>query len=241
MNILSLLYTELLWRPLLNSLVFIYAILPWQDVGIATVILTILTRVIVLPLHLKAQRAQKDLARIQPEIKRIQEQYKNDREKQGQMLMELYQKHKVNPFSGCLIMLIQLPILIALFSVFRNGLSPESFDYLYGFVPNPGALNPISFGIIDVTKGNIYLGVFAAITQFIQSKITTPPVKTDTKKKNDFSQIFQKQMMYLFPVLIVFWSVKFPAALLIYWTTLNVFGIIQELILKKFGYKKEVD
>ena len=116
----SFLYNELLWRPLFNGLIFFYTVLPVADLGIAIIALTIIIRTILAPVLWKAQKAQKELQIIQPEIKKIQGQFKNDKEGQGKALMELYARHKVNPFSGCLLMLIQFPILIALLNVFQN-------------------------------------------------------------------------------------------------------------------------
>ena len=120
MNPIIFIYTEFLYRPLFNGLVLIYTILPWQDLGVAIIFLTIIIRFILTPLFLKSKKAQIELARIQPEIKKIQNSLKNDKEAQGKALMELYAKNKVNPFSGCLVAIIQLPILIALFRVFQK-------------------------------------------------------------------------------------------------------------------------
>lgn len=232
MNPFLSLYNEFLWRPLFNGLVFFYNLLPWQDFGLAIIIFTIIIRIILAPLMLKAQRAQKELSKIQPEIKKTQEQFKNDREAQGRAMMELYAKHKVNPFSGCLMMLLQLPLLIALFSVFQQSFKPESMSYLYSFVTNPGVLNPISFGILDLSKGNIYLGVLAAATQYIQSKLTivTP---APSPAGGDFAKALRWQALYFLPVLILVWSFKLPSALILYWTVLNFLGIVQEIIVKK--------
>lgn len=239
MNIFSLLYTEILWRPLFNGLVFFYSLFGLYDAGIAIVVLTVFLRILLLPLHLKAQRSQYDLARIQPEIKHAQEQFKNDREAQGKALMDIYAKNKINPFSGCLVMLLQLPILIAMFSVFRHGFQPEQLSFLYSFVPHPESLNPIGFGFLDLSVGNIWLGIAAAITQYFQTRLSLPP-PVPSATKNDFASMMQKQTLYLLPVLILFWSRTFPAALIVYWTTQNIFGIVQEIVVKKVKAKQGV-
>jgi YidC/Oxa1 family membrane protein insertase len=228
----------MLWRPLFNGLIWFYNIIPGQDLGLAILALTVVIRVVMTPLHWKARTAQQDLARIQPEIKRIQEQFKNNKEAQGKGLMELYSKHKVNPFSGCLVMIIQLPILIALFQVFRQGFEVEMLQYLYSFIANPGVLNHISFGFLDLSKGNLYLGVLAAATQFFQTKMTMPP-QTTTSQKADFAQIFQKQMLYVFPLLLLVWSYTLPAALILYWTALNILGIVQEILVRYIAKRKQ--
>ena len=237
MNPLLYLYNELLWRPLFNGLVWLYTVLPIQDTGFAIIVLTIILRLILTPLLLKGQRAQKELAVLQPEIKRLQEQHKDNKETQGKALMELYAKHKVNPLSGCLLMLVQLPILIALFQVFQKGFDPSNLSYLYDFIKNPGALNPISFGVLDLSKGNIYLGILAAASQFLQTKMTLPSLKP-ASGKNDFSSILQWQTTYIFPALILVWSYSLPSALTLYWTVLNILGIVQEIIIKKTASRK---
>lgn len=232
MNPFIYLYTELLWRPLFNGLIFFYNTFPWQDFGLAIIALTIVIRLLLTPLFIKAQHAQKKLSLIQPEIKRLQEQHKNNKETQGKALMELYASHKVNPFSGCLMMLLQLPILIALFGVFQGVFKPENLAYLYSFVQNPGTLNPLSFGVLDLSRGNVYLGALAALTQYFQSKlISVPP--SSSADKGDFSKAMRWQTLYFLPILILFWSYSLPSALTLYWTVLNILGIVQEIILHK--------
>lgn len=237
MSQITSIYNELLYRPLFNGLVFLYNVLPWQDLGLAIILLTLVIRIILAPLLWKAQKAQKDLARIQPDIKKIQEENKSNREAQGKAMMELYAKHKVNPFSGCLVLLVQLPILIALFGVFRSGFDPAQLAYLYQFIKNPGVLDPLSFGFLDLSRGNIFLGVVAAVTQFLQTKMITPPMPK-TSGKQDFASIMQAQSLYIFPLLILFWSYTFPAALTLYWTALNVFAILQEIIMRQIANRK---
>lgn len=231
MNIFSFLYTEVLYKPLFNVLVWLYTTAPFADLGLAIIILTLFIRLLLAPLMWKAQTAQKRLSSLQPEVKRLQEAHKENKETQGKALMELYAEHNVNPFSGCVVMLIQIPILIALFRVFQLGFMASELQYLYSFVHNPGALNPISFGILDLSKGNLYLGAVAAITQFFQIKMSTPGPVAGQKK--DFASMLQFQSLYLFPALILIWSYKLPAALALYWTVLNVFGIVQEIIMRR--------
>ena len=232
MNPFIYLYTEFLWRPLFNGLVGFYVALPGHDLGLAIAALTILIRVILMPLLSRAQESQRTMQILQPKVKKIQETMKKDREGQGRALMALYAEHKVNPFFSFLALAVQLPILIALFQVFRQGLHPESLQYLYGFVPHPVLLNPISFGLLNLTRGNLYLGVLAAITQYFQTKLATPPPAPGAGK-NDFATMLQWQTTYIFPGLILVWSYTLPSALTLYWTVMNTFGIVQELLARK--------
>jgi len=234
MNIFISLYNEVLYIPLFNGLVWLYITLPWHDMGLAIVVFTVIIRLILAPLLWKAQKSQKDWAKLQPEIKKIQAEFKNNREAQGRATMELSAKHKVNPFSGCLIMLVQFPILIALFQLFRKGFDPSQLQYLYSFISSPGALEPISFGFLNLAKGNIYLGVMAALTQYFQTKMTFIEPAAAIGGKNDFSKILRWQTLYFFPALILFWSATMPSALTLYWTILNIVGILQEIVMRKF-------
>ncbi len=235
MNVLTFLYTEILWRPLFNGLVWFYTVLPIRDLGVAIVLLTIAIRLLLTPLLLKASRAQRNLARIQPEIKKIQDRFKDDRGVQARELMEFYKKEGVNPFSGCLVMLFQLPILIALYQVFYHGFEPEQLKYLYAFIENPETLNPLSFGILDLARGNVWLGIFAALTQFYQTKLISPPAPNSSGGQGDFGKMLQWQTTYIFPALILVWSITLPSALTLYWTVLNILGILQEIVVRNYG------
>lgn len=237
LNSLVFLYNEMLYRPLFNGLVWFYMSLPIQDLGLAIILFTVTVRLAILPLMLKASRDQKDMARLQPEIKKIQEQFKENKEAQSMALMRLYKEHRVNPFSGCLVLLIQLPILIALLQVFQRGFNPQELGLLYSFVQNPGALNPVSLGILDLSKGNIFLGVLAAISQFFQTKITMQN-QASSPKEGDFAKALQWQAIYIFPAIIFIWSVTLPSALTLYWTVLNFLGIVQEIIMHKIKDKR---
>jgi YidC/Oxa1 family membrane protein insertase len=233
MNPLMFLYTEILWRPLFNGLVLFYNLLPGQDLGLAIIALTAVIRLALAPILWKSQRSQRRLAELAPELKKIQDKFKGDRERHGKATMEFYASHKVNPFSGCVLLLIQLPILIALFQVFRQGFEASALQYLYPFIQNPGALDPVSFGILDLAKGNIYLGAVAALTQYLQTKLAAPAASPPAGGGGDFAKALQWQTTYFFPLLILFWSYTLPSALTLYWTTLNFFGILQEIVLKR--------
>ncbi len=238
MNIFSYLYTEILWRPLFNGLIFFYNVLPGHDLGVAIIALTVVIRLILAPLLWKAQAAQRKMALIQPELKRIQDKHKGNKEQQSKALMELYATHGVNPFSGCLVLLIQLPMLIALFQVFRRGLDAASLTYVYGFLVRPALLHPIAFGFLNLTHGALWLGVIAAGTQFFQTKLSAPPPTPDGGTGGDFAKALQWQTTYFFPLLILLWSYSLPAALTLYWTVMNLFGIVEQIILKRRAHSQ---
>ena len=226
-------FNVILFQPLFNALVLLYTYLPGRDFGVAVIVLTFLTRIIFYPLGMKAIKSQKELSELQPKIKEVQEQYKNDKQKQSKALMELYQKEKINPFSGCLPILIQLPILIALYQVFWKGLRPEAMANLYSFVPFPGVIDPTLFGLLNLSNPSLGLAVAAGILQFFQTKMLAPLQKSSGGQKKgapDFSQLMQKQMLYFFPIFTVVILLRLPSAIALYWLVTSMFSIFQQYL-----------
>jgi len=231
MSIFTVLYNDILYRPLFNALIFLYNVIPGHDFGIAIISLTLIIRLILYPLNQRAIKSQKEMQMIQPKVKEIQEKFKNDKQKQGQALMELYKTHKVNPASGCLPILIQFPVLLALISVFRTGLEQAKLSNLYRFVASPGVVNSMFIGLIDLSKRNIVLAILAGAAQFIQSKMMM--AKSPAPAGNDFAGALNKQMLYFVPALTTFLALSLPAGLALYWTAMTAFGIIQQYFVFK--------
>jgi len=226
-------FNQVLYYPLFNALIWLYNNIAFHDLGIAIVILTILIRFILYPLSRKAIQSQKAMSTLQPKIKEIQKKYKN-KEEQAKQMMALYKENKVNPMAGCLPILVQFPILIALYRVFFTGLDPEKLNGLYSFVQKPESLNFIFLGLVDLSVRSITLAVIAGILQFIQAKMIMPK-KDNSKKKEglkignlDFSSLMGQQMTYFMPVITVFIALSLPAALPLYWIVITLFGIIQQ-------------
>ncbi len=246
-------FNELIYYPLFNLLVFFYNI-AGQDIGIAIVLLTLLVRFILYPINTKAIKSQKQLQEIQPEMKKVQAKYKDDKEKQAKALMELYQRNKVNPMSGCFPILIQFPILIALYWVFLNGFKDESLVIVYSFITNPGHIDPISLGFIDLSEINIVLAVIAGILQYFQTKMLMvnkkdekeekkeeKKEKTAEEKTQDFAQSMTKQMIYLMPILTFVFAMSFPSGLALYWAVTTLFAIVQQFFIMKKTKKQELE
>lgn len=245
MNFVIQFFYVTLYQPFFNGLILLYEYLPGHDFGLAVVILTALIKLALHPLTIKGLKAQRLMADLQPKIKEIQEKFKGDSSQQNKAMMELYKQTKVNPFSGCFLLLLQLPILVALYQVFLKVLSSESFnDILYGFVANPGAIQPHFLWVFDFNN-KVFIGVLAVmagLAQFWQSKISSPQPQSKTNKtKNqpDFSGLMQKQMLYLFPALGVFIVWKFGAVIGLYWIFTSVFSIIEQMIVNKKDYGQQ--
>jgi YidC/Oxa1 family membrane protein insertase len=234
------LFNNFLYKPLFNALILLYQYLPGQDFGIAVIVLTIIIRVLLHPLMLNSLKSQKTLARIQPEIQEIQKKHKHDQQKQAESLMALYQREKINPFSGLVSLFIQLPILIALYRVFWKGFQLQEMPALYSFVPNPGVIEASFLGLINLSQSNTILAGLAAAVQFFQMKALTPknPNTGKDKQKNYFLAAFQKQTIFFVPLITFFFLLKLPAAIGLYWITTSLFSIFQQNLLNNHAKTK---
>ena len=163
------LWTVGLYQPLYNLLILITNTIPGGDLGLAIILLTILVKLALYPLTKKSIEGQVAMAQLQPELERIKKEFP-DQQEQARRTMELYKEQKTSPFSGCLVMLIQLPIIFALYYVFLYGFSDTSL--LYSFVSNPGTLNMHFLGLVDIAKPHFALAILAGVSQFIQMKIS---------------------------------------------------------------------
>lgn len=231
---MTFLYDNLLFRPLFNLLVFLYNVVPGGDFGLAIILLTVIVRLVFFPLSVKALVSQKELGKLQPKIKELQEKHKNDKQALGRATMELYKEHKINPLGGCLPMLIQLPVLIALYSALNLGLKPESLNALYSFVHNPGVIKQIAFGLIDLTQKSPYLAILAGALQWVQSKQAVS-LQAPTSKNEPASTTMQmsKQMLYFFPVMVIIIAWNLPTGLTLYWVTATLFSILEQFYIKR--------
>lgn len=240
MNTFLRFFHIILWQPLFNLLILFCYYLPGHSLGFAIILLTLLIRIILYPLQEKASKSQIALQALQPKMKEIQKKFKNDRQAQGQNLMELYKKEKINPFSGLLVMLIQLPILVVLFQLFRQGIKEEHFVYLYGFIQRPEVINPIFLGL-NMNEPSRLLAILVGITFFLQQKFAMPKKspKKPKGKKSAFGEMFQKQMLYLMPIFMTYILWALPSALGLYLFVGGIFMVVQQYFAKKKHYSEE--
>ena len=139
--------------------------------------------------------------------------------------------------------LIQLPILIALYRVFWSGLNPKELLTLYSFVANPVHINPLFIHIVNLSEPNMILAVLAGLTQYFQTKMMLPkksPIAGDQGKQADFANMMQKQMTYFMPVFTVIILVSLPSALGLYWTISGLFSIVQQYLIVNYHNKPEI-
>ena len=190
--------------------------------AMAVIVTTILFKLILLPINIQQSKSTRKMSELQPLMKEIQTKYKNDPQKQQMKMQELYKENKYNPASGCLILLVQMPIILAFFAVFREpaqyaftepGLY-DSINKTFFWISNLENPDPLLFG----------LPLLAAITTYFQSKLMAP------KNADSQAAATQKTMNYFLPGMIFFAARGFPAGLALYWVISNTFTIGQQMI-----------
>ena len=186
--------------------------------GWAIILLTFTVRLVILPLTFKGVKGMQRLQQLQPEIKRIQERYKDDRQRMNQEVMAFYQREKVNPLGSCLPLILQIPFFISLFYLLRS----DSFKA--DIADNPG-FYPIDDLADKVTGDPVLLGFLIVLyvgTQLAASAVTA------------FSaDPMQRRIMFALPFVFVVFIINFEAGLILYWITTNVWTIGQQLLVKK--------
>lgn len=238
-------FNTVIYNPLYNALVFLTG-LSGGSIGVAVIILTLIVKFIILPLSHKSVTTQASLRKIDPEIKKLKEKHKDNQQDQAKAIMELYKEHGINPFSGCLLTLIQIPIIFGLYWVFWKGLSSGVVnpEILYSFVVSPGEINFHFLGL-NLIERSVVLAFLAGISQFFLMRLSIPPIKKDETKKTDenpsFADEFKKglgtQARYVLPIVIVVISLGFPAVVPLYWLTSNLFSIGHELLVRQKAQK----
>lgn len=224
------------YQPIFNLLIWLYNIIPGHDLGLAIIALTVIIKLALLPLSKQSIKSQKALQELQPKIDEIKKKYADKKEEQAKAMMELYKQEKVNPFSSCLPLLVQLPFLWAVFRVFRNGLNGGSLDLVYSFISRPETLKLTSFGFLDLSQSNMVLAVLAGLAQFWQAKMMStkrPEIKSEGSKDENMMAIMNKQMLYFMPVLTVVICMRFPSGLALYWLTTTILTALQQLYIFK--------
>lgn len=196
---------------LMNWLYGVTATVGLPSYGLAIILLTVIIKMVLYPLSKKQMHSMTMMQKIAPEVKAIQDKYKGkDPQKMQQKIMELYKEHNINPMAGCLPLLVQMPILIALYRAL----------YSFPFV-NPDHASFLWVSSLS-NKGDILLALLAAATTFLQSKLTT-----NTQDQT------QKTMLYTMPLFIGWIAYTVPAGLALYWVVFNTVGAIQQWYINK--------
>jgi len=228
--------------------------------GLAIIALTFLIRLILYPFTAAQIKSTQKMASLKPHMDKIREKFKKDTMRQQQEMAKLYKEHGINPAAGCLPLLIQFPVFISLYNVLLHVVSSSNIAqtteeinkilYFPGFkIDKPW--DPTFLGInlgsrpSDWQHVGIFLlavPVITAALQYFQTRMMTPQAQEKVVEKlakekqtdvNDFANIMQKQMLYIFPVMIGFASYSFPIGLSLYWNTFSLFGIIQQYLVQR--------
>jgi YidC/Oxa1 family membrane protein insertase len=209
-------------QPLIDACQWILEF--WHDLmgdfpgswGWSIILLTFTVRLLILPLTFKGVKSMQRLQTLQPKIKEIQERYKDDRQRMNQEVMAFYQREKVNPLSSCMPLLLQIPFFISLFSLLRSS------TFKADIASNPGFLFIDNLAVKATGATLVVLIILYVGTQLIASLITA--ISADPT---------QRRIMLLLPFFFVVFVINFPAGLIVYWITTNVWTIGQQLLVKK--------
>ncbi len=213
---------------------FIYGYFP--NFGVAIIIMTLMVKLVTFPLNNKQIKSAKKMQALQPEMKKIQNKYKDDKEKQNKAVQEFMKENNMNPLAGCLPLLVQFPVLIGVFRLLREPdlfldmdiISPYLFQQaeLINLLDLP--LSSFSFESFFEDFGILYLfPLIAGATTYIYSKMSMPADSS------------QKMLMYMMPLMITVFSFQFPVGLVIYWVMNNIFSIGQHKLIVSMDQAKE--
>lgn len=221
--------------------------------GFSIIVLTILVRFAMYPLITSQLKMSKKMQELAPHLSRVKEKHKEDKTRLQQETMRLYKEHGVNPAAGCLPALLQLPLIWALYTVLQQVVGFSANDVVSKvnqLVYSPalrltGPWDQYFFGLpLGQNPSHLFsamplvflVPIITGVLQYIQSKMMAPPAQVDTaKKEDDFAAAFQKQSLYIFPVMIGFFSYTFPIGLSLYWNTFTIFGILQQYRVSGLG------
>ncbi len=204
--------------------------------GFAIIFLTVIVKLILWPFMNSSLKSQKALQELQPKIEELKQKHKDDKEGLAKATMELYKNEKVNPLSSCLPLLIQFPILIALYRVLLQGFNPDALNQLYPFISNPGEIDKMFLGFLDLSLASVSLAVLAGVLQFFQTRMlmNKRPPKTvqGTPGAKDESMLaaMNKSMLYFMPAVTILIGAQLPGGLTLYWVTVTIVSIIQQMV-----------
>lgn len=230
-------FHTLFYEPVYNLLVTVLTVVPMHDIGAAIIIVTLVVKLILLPLNMSALRSQYVMKRVEGEMSKIKEHYKNSPQESSRKMMELYRREKINPFASLFAIIIQIPIFFALYFAFSKGFKADP-NSLYSFVSFPESLHTMAFGLFDVTEKNIFIAVIAGITSYVLARRQTASmiVKKEAHEEtfqDHFMKSMKVQMLYILPLIVGFSSAVLPAALGLYWSVSNMISYLQDVYMKR--------
>lgn len=250
---------QILNQPILNALILLYKIF-FSNLGLAIIALTSLVRLALIPLTNPQLKSAQKMQELAPELGKLKKKYpgKEDKQKLMQAQLELYKQHGINPASGCLPQILQFVILISLYQVFNQVIKPgaevvgkiNQSLYPIAKLPPQAVLN-LNFLYLDLSRPDLihisglpalpgFFVILAAVFQYLSSKMMSPVIKAEEKevkategKSDDFAVAMQKQMLYMFPIMTLFFGYTMPSGVMVYWFVFSLFSFIQQLLISK--------
>ncbi|MCA9351339.1 membrane protein insertase YidC [Patescibacteria group bacterium] len=229
------LWNTLFYEPLYNALVWLIDVAPGHSLFLAVVMLTLVVRLIISPLSYRALRTQIKTKAIAPRVKAIKDTVK-DKQEQARQTFALYKEEGVNPFSSFLLILVQFPIIIALYWVFRDGGVEINPDLLYSFIDFPELISRVTLGI-DLGTKSYLLAFLAGFTQYLHlsrsaSFRQTGPTDGASDQEKAMAMV-GRSMRYTMPIMITIFAYIIGGAVALYWVTSNLFMLAQEAYLQR--------
>lgn len=231
---LSAFFNAAIYEPIYNALAFFVSWIPGGDVGVAIVLVTVVVKVILFPLAVRASHTQIALRALEPEVQKLRERHKDNNQELAMKTLALYRENKVSPFASFGILLLQLPVIFGLYWVIWREAQDGGFDpsFLYSFMTPPDVVSFTFLGLVPLAEGSIILALLVALTQYILSRLMMPEAPRPTGKsfQDDLAKSMHLQMRFVFPVILGVISYVATAAIALYFVTSNIFGIMQELV-----------
>lgn len=224
------------YTPLYNGLVGLIDLLPWLDLGFVVILFTLIIKAILFPLSYKAAKTQTLTKLHEDELNAIRADKSIKPEDQAKKILDFYRKYDINPFVGIIVVLIQIPIIFALYyMIARSGLPTINTELLYSFISAPESVKVTFLGIADVTGKSVILALLAAVTTYVQAKALQPTVDLNFTGsfKDDLPKTMALQMRFVFPILVFFISYSISGVIALYWATSNLVAIGQDWYIKK--------
>lgn len=225
-------------EPLYNGFIFLIGIMPGGSVGLAIIVLTLIVRAVFYPAFTAQIKTQIGMQAAQPELDEINKKHKDNAQERARRTMEVFKKYNIRPFSSILTLIIQIPILIALYIAFlREGLPNIDTTMLYSFVPAPEVVNTVFFGVLDLLQPHvIWLALFVGVLQYLvayfsMARVTLP--KNASTDKQAMHEVQRRMMLYFLPALMVVVSYTLPSAAGLYFAAGSSISLAQEWLIRR--------
>jgi YidC/Oxa1 family membrane protein insertase len=229
-------FHTIFYEPIYNLIVLVLNYVPLHDVGAAIIIVTFIVKLFLLPLNLSALRTQYLMKKVEKELQEVKEKNKDNPQELAKATMDIYRREKVNPLSSIAVMIIQIPIIYALYRAFYKGLFSDPTS-LYSFVHFPAHLHTFAFGLFDVTQKNIVIALLAGLSSYLLARRQTKTMVVQKKEgeetlQDQFMKSMQVQLLYVLPIIITVSAMALPSVIGLYWFTNSTITYLQDMYMR---------